>query len=437
MLARPSRMRLVKMVRSATRSFTGSGIAALLAGAFALVSDVSAAIPASELVAPADVPRAPDAARRLLTTAQPDGLFKTGPFEFYPRISGTVYHDDNINGTSTNRLKDVAWTLAPGFAATAKNADAAREKLFTIEYTPAFRFYADHDELNSVDHAASIAGHLTGNKLKIGFDQRFLVTSQPVPDVGGRADQFSAATHLTSEWRLGYKTSLAIDAALALTDYDQLTSSRDWSNSDWLNYQLSPKLSLGVGVVLGYLDVGPATNQPSGPNPDQTYEQLRVRAVSFITDKLNLKASAGGELRQYRGGVDDTLTPVWDVVATYRPWRDTTFTLSLFQSYFSSAQFDGQSYLGTGAGASVAQRFFDRFVATLGGDYSHSDYEATVIGVSSGRQDDILRARVALDAYVSEHWTAGIYYTYDRNRSDTGFFSYTRNQFGLQSSWRF
>ncbi|HKS36000.1 MAG TPA: outer membrane beta-barrel protein [Verrucomicrobiae bacterium] len=427
-------MHLVKMARGAT-SFTVSGV--LLAVALAPVCDVSAALPMGELVAPADVPRALDAANRLLTTAQPDGLFRAGPFEFYPRISGTVYHDDNINSTATNRLKDVTWTIAPGFAATARNANPARAKLFTLEYTPAFRFYADHDELNSVDHAASIAGRLTGNKLKLGFDQRFLVTSQPVPDVGGRTDQFTAATHLTSEWRLGYKTSLQVDAALTLTDYEQFTSSRDWSNSDWLNYELSPKLSLGVGVVIGYLDVQPATNQPSGRNPDQTYEQLRVRAVSFITDKLNLSASAGGELRQYRGGVDDTLSPVWDVAATYRPWHETTLTLSLFQSYYSSAQSDSQNYLSTGAGVSVAQHFFDRFVATIGGNYSHSDYEATVTGVTSGRQDDIFRARVGLDAYITAQWSAGIYYSHERNNSNDNLFSYDKNQFGLQSSWRF
>jgi hypothetical protein len=403
-------------------SFASNGLAA---GAFA------------EMELPSDVARSPNVDARLLTEKLPSGVFNAGPFEFYPRVSGTVYYDDNINSTRSNRLKDVTWTIAPGFAATARSAGPDREKLLTLEYTPAFRFFADHDELNSIDHAARIAGRLKGDKLTIGFDQHFLVASQPVQDVGGRADQFIAATHLTSEWRLGYKTSLEVDAALTLSDYDQLNSSRDWSNSDWLNYQLSPKLSLGLGLVLGYLDVLPATNQPSGRNPDQNYEQLRVRAVSFVTEKLNMSASVGAELRQYRGGVDDTLTPVWDVAGTYRPWRDTTITLSVFQSYYNSAQLDDQNYLATGAGASIAQRLSDRFVATIGGNYRRSDYEATVAGVASGRLDDLFRGRVGLDAYITPRWSAGIYYAYERNNSNDSIFSYRKNQFGLQSSWSF
>jgi hypothetical protein len=430
-------MRLVKVVRGPIRSFRVSRIALQLAGILAFVSQVFAASPMGELVVPADVPRSLDAVSRLLTTAQPNGLFKAGPFEFYPRVSGTVYYDDNINSTSANRLKDTVWTVAPGFAVAARNSDAEREKSFTLDYAPVFRFYIDNDQFDSVDHAARIGGRWSGSGLRIGFEQSFLAVSQPLPDVGGRADQLTAATSLTSEWRLGYKTSLEVDAALTLTDYDQLTSSRDWSNSDWLSYRLSPKLSLAVGVVLGYLDVQSATNQPSAGNPDQTYEQLRVRAVCFITEKLNLKASAGAELRQYRGGVDDTLAPVWDVAGTYRPWRDTTFTLTFFQRYYNSARSDNQNYLSTGAGASIAQRLSDRFVATIEGNYGRLDYRATVANVSSGRLDNTFRGRVGLDAHITDHWTAGIFYTYDRDSSNTGLFSYTKNQFGLQSSWRF
>jgi len=430
-------MRLVKVVRRATGSLKVLRIVLQLAGALGFVSGGFAASPVGELTTPADVPRPPDAAGRLLTTAQPKGLYKAGPFEFYPRVSGTVYYDDNINSTSTNRLKDTVWTVAPGFAAAARNSNVEREKSFALDYAPVFRFYLDNNQFDSIDHAARIDGRWSGNGLKIGFDQVFLATSQPLPDVGGRADQFTAATSLTSEWRLGYKTSLEVDAALTLTDYDQLTSSRDWSNSDWLSYRLSPKLSLGVGVVLGYLDVRSATNLTTSRSSDQTYEQLRVRVVSFITEKLNLKASAGAELRQYRGGVDDTLAPVWDVAGIYRPLRDTTFTLTIFQRYHNSAQSDDQNYLSTGAGISVAQRLSDRFVATVEGNYGRLDYRATVVNVSSGRLDNTFRGRVALDAFITEHWSAGIYYTYDRDSSNTGLFSYTRNQFGLQSSWRF
>ncbi len=392
---------------------------------------------AQELVLPTDVPRSPNAAARLLTKAQPSGLFKLGPFDFYPRLSGTVYYDDNINGSASNTLHDIAWTVAPGFSAVARNSDVEREKSLTFEYTPVFRFYADHDELNSIDHAGRVAGRWSGSKLGIGFDQAFLASSQSSPDVGGRVDQFTATSGLTSELRLGYKTSLQVDAALALADNETFASSRDWSNSDWLNYRLSPKLTIGAGVVLGYLDVERGANQAVTGNPDQTYEQLRARAVCFVNDKVNLRASAGAELRQYRGGAGDTLSPVWDLTGVVQPRRGTTLTLRIFQRYSSSALSADQNYLDTGVGATVAQRFFDRFVATIDGAYSRADYRGTVAGVSAPRLDNIYSVRGGLDAFITGNWTAGIFYSYQRDDSSDGLFSFVRNQFGVRSSWSF
>ncbi len=298
---------------------------------------------AQELVLPTDVPRSPNAAARLLTKAQPSGLFKLGPFDFYPRLSGTVYYDDNINGSASNTLHDIAWTVAPGFSAVARNSDVEREKSLTFEYT----------------------------------------------------------------------------------------------NSDWLNYRLSPKLTIGAGVVLGYLDVERGANQAVTGNPDQTYEQLRARAVCFVNDKVNLRASAGAELRQYRGGAGDTLSPVWDLTGVVQPRRGTTLTLRIFQRYSSSALSADQNYLDTGVGATVAQRFFDRFVATIDGAYSRADYRGTVAGVSAPRLDNIYSVRGGLDAFITGNWTAGIFYSYQRDDSSDGLFSFVRNQFGVRSSWSF
>jgi hypothetical protein len=394
---------------------------------------------AQELAVPSDVPRSPDAVARLLTRAPASGLFKVGPFEIYPRISGSVYYDDNINNTAVNRLSDVAWTLAPGFAAEARNASATRPKSFTLEYTPVFRFYLDRDEFNSVDHGARIAGSWAGRELTIGFDQGFLVASEPIADVGDRVDQFNSNTRLKSEWRLGYKTSLNVDAALAIADYGQLTSSRDWSNTDWLNHHLSSKLSLGVGIVAGYLDVENAPGQSLDGSADQTYEQLRARVVYAVTEKVRVSASAGGELRQYRGGVEDTLVPIWDVAGIYRPRRETTFKIAIFQRYQNSARTSGQNYLSTGVSASLAQRVLDRFLLTIDANYSRAEYRATVAGVTNVRDrlDDLFGARLSLDAYLTAHWTAGVFYSYSRNDSNDPLFDYRKNQVGLQSSWSF
>ena len=147
-------------------------------------------------------------------------------------------------------------------------------------------------------------------------------------------------TALYSSYPLGEKTSLEVNGNLNITDYDEdiYTGAWDISNNNWIRYQYSPKLALATGLVFGYTAIE--------DNADQTYQQLLARASFAVVEKVNLTASLGGEWRQFDSGVDDSLTPVWNLAAAYRPRDSTVLTLDLYQTYHNSAlEGGGQSYV--------------------------------------------------------------------------------------------
>jgi hypothetical protein len=116
---------------------------------------------------------------------------------------------------------------------------------------------------------------------------------------------------------------------------------------------------------------------------------IAATAQYAIAEKVSLTASAGGEWRQYKSGIDDDLNPVWSLAAAYQPRDSTTIQLSFNQRFESSSRSGGQSYIYTGVTLRARQMLMQRLALNLSGTYSNSDYEATVQNVQTIRDDDL------------------------------------------------
>jgi hypothetical protein len=98
-------------------------------------------------------------------------------------------------------------------------------------------------------------------------------------------------TRLSTNYRLGKKTTLDVNLGQVLTDYPVIKA-KNWENEDYINYDVTQRVTLGFGGKLGYLEI-----KNSG---HQKYEQTLVRAKYNLSGKLSLVASAGPEWRQLR-----------------------------------------------------------------------------------------------------------------------------------------
>jgi hypothetical protein len=405
----------------------------MAASAIALISGFNSST-AQELVLPTHEVPSPEVAAAALQREQPrTGIVKWGPFDITPRVAASVYYDDNIETDATDEIEDLVFTLAPTISATAIDMAQGMGKSMRLSYTPLFYLYLDEGgDLNRVDHAASIDGMLQGAKAMLGFSQGFRYTTDPVIDIGTRADRMAYDTTLRSRYALSEKTSIEINGSLNLVDYadDVYNSYWDASNNDWLSYQYSPKLAFGLGLVFGYTSIDNF--------PDQTYQQALGRVVYAVAEKVDVAVSAGGEWRQFKGGVDDSLTPVWNVAAAFRPRDSTSLTLTLFQQYQASAAFGDQSYVYTGVTLRARQMLFmQRLALNLSGTYANSDYEATVQGVQATRSDDLFLIRASLDYYIRPRWTAGLFYDFQTRDSTVASYEFDRTRVGVQTAWSY
>jgi hypothetical protein len=361
------------------------------------------------------------------------GWVKLGPFDIIPSFQSSVYYDDNVGAQEVNEEEAIVLTLAPTIDVVASDMADRMGKSLQVSYTPGFFFFFGDDvsDRNRINHSANISGQLAGAKLELGFDQAFRFTTGPVIDLGTSADRMFYDTRLTSRYNMSEKTSIDVNGMLRISNYsdEEFFDTLNLANDNWLNYNYSEKLRLGLGLIFGFTDIQDFE--------DQTFQQLRVRADYAIAEKVDLQASAGGEWRQFKSGIDDTLNPVWNLGAAYRPRDSTTFQLTLFQRYDASSRTGSQSYVNTGVTLSLRQMLMQRLALNLGGSYAVSDYESTVQGGQADRKDDLYGARVSLDFYLRPRWTVGVFYNYSVRDSTEPTLEFERNRVGLQTAWTY
>lgn len=395
----------------------------------------------------------------LLTEPRP-ALLQFGPVDIHARASTSFVYDDNINlhqrprgaggGIRTGREQaplgdDFIYTFSPGIViAKPTTLDDSRSTL-SVEYSPAFIFFLKNDQVNSIDHSAKFEGGYALTKLTLALVQDFSITSGGVVDVGSRVSQKNYHTAVTARYEVTEKTFLQMDGSYRITDYETQTDSEEWSVVPTMNYQISPKVTLGLGVTFGELSVGRQTShsRTNGTNvtsfttvktEPQTYIGPTVRAAYKTTEKTDVSLSVGGEWRTYSDG-SSSFSPVFSLAGTYRPFEGTSFGIEAHRRQQNSAVLNGQNFISTGGSISVRQRLRGRLSGTLSVSFDNSTYQAAQRGVQATRQDDYFLLRYGVDAILGQRWSVGLFHQYREDISTEKNFGFSNNQVGIQASW--
>ena len=408
-------------------------------------------------VTPADITAIDEmAAREMLLKPPPkSGMVRVAGFELFPRASSSLMYDDNINIQSgAAQQSDLIWSLSPGVTVSAGSpgveiplgitfeglrslprrpdigfsAQPARMLLFN--YSPTFKLFDRHDNYNSIDQLAQFTGIYSFSRLILGLDQDYSKSLDTIADVGARTTSTYFTTRLTSMYEVNDRTSVEVNGQYRNTSYEdpRFTGSRQWENQNWINRQMSGKINAGLGLTLGYWDVDRSASQ--------TYEQMVLRAIYLLAEKMDVTASVGGEWRQYASGASGTWDPIFKIGATYRPMDSTTITMEAHRFQQTSASSGSQNYTETGFSCGVRQRVFQKWFVSLGGSYWTVDYHAAQRGISVSRFDTYYSARVGLDYQFTERWTVGAFYLH-RSDSSNASFGFENNQVAIQGSWQF
>ena len=365
---------------------------------------------------------------------------------FHYRLQLTIrgVYDDNIFISNTNRVSDYYFAIEPMLTVGFGDIEGRNENYLRLDYMPSIILFVDHSNEDAVNHLILLEGQYRFNRLTLTLSQEVAILDSANLnsildttglfanlDVSARTRLNLYFTRLRANYELTAKLFLTGEFDASIYDYrDDFINSQIISTGLYINYIVTPKLTLGVGGTFGWDFV-------DDPSVDQTFEQANFRINYQVTGKLGLSASAGVEFRQFNDDRGDYVSPVFELGAIYHPFDGTTITLAAGRRILNSGFFPDQDFATTYVVGRIQQRLLRRVYLGLGFGYENSDYFGTTSGVNATRNDDYWFVEPSVDVLITRWLSVGAYYLHREDNSNIDFFSFDDNQVGVRATFRF
>lgn len=350
------------------------------------------------------------------------------PWKFVLHGSATATYDSNIFISHFDEQEDFIYTIAPGVAvgrgdfkneltnlgsyedrfAPDRSERADGGNYIFVHYVPSVTLFADHGGENSFDHDVTLDAQYEWKRLTLGLKARFQTMNLPDVDLGERVERHLFTGALTSKYDYSAKTSFELNFFNYVRDYaaDRVdTVEYRWQG--WVNYQVRPKITLGVGLTYGRVDLS--------RGPSQSYEQALVRLRYRATEKIRFDLTVGGEIRDIQGEASRT-NGLFSLGVSYAPFDGTTIFLQGYRRTITSASAQAANYNVTGVEAQFRQRFARRYYFVLAAGYQHVDYTYFTT-VALQRRDEIFYIHPSVGIDVTSWLTCELGAEFRRDRS--------------------
>lgn len=368
----------------------------------------------------------------VLTTGPELGLeaLKWGIANLEPRFLYRVNYSEGLRSNREETSKTLIHELHPGI-----KVDIG--KLWDINYAPVARFYMSDRFRDTFNHSVRLSGGTTYGDWVFGLRQSYVNTEDPSTETASQTQREVFATGLNAGYSFNSKVSLSLSLSQNLrfigsdndSDSGNFSNSRNWSTMDWLNYQIFPRIGVGLGAGVTFTDVEFGT--------DMLSEQVMGRVSWSVQQKLTLSASGGIDIRQYLDSdAAGSMSPLFTVSARYRLFEFTSLTLTGSRSVSASA-FRNTVSESTLVRASLSQRLLGKLNLTVAGGIRNSSYSNTLMDLETTREDEGTFYDVRLGTGFFKRATASVFYRHNENESSGGGFGYSSNQMGLEVGYQF
>ena len=224
-----------------------------------------------------------DLAPAIASTTQP---FQWGSITVHPHLDYEFLYGTGIQ-SSPGRQSDSIWQkVSPG--TTINLGDH-----WLVDYTPTLNYYSATDLKDTVNHAARVSGGTACGDWFLQVSQAFTDYSDPDVETASQSDRQNFATTVNANDQINSKLSLALSVSQVVNDITRsgysinqlqnLSDSRTWSTTDWLNYEFNPRLTAGVGAGAGFIS--------ENIGYDIVFEQAQGQIHWRATDKISFQIS--------------------------------------------------------------------------------------------------------------------------------------------------
>jgi Putative beta-barrel porin 2 len=354
-----------------------------------------------------------------------------GVIDIRPKMQFAAMYDDNILISSSNRKKDFVYTLSPGVLLGVGDYVQKEYNYITLEYVPRLTLFQHYSSFNSLEHHLRLESQYTFSRLKLRGYFEYDKLSGPNRDIGGRVNSDLYATGLEATYALSDKTSLDTDAGVTFQHYQGQIGSKEFLNHDWVNYNITPKLNVGVGGAFGVLQPESGGSQP--------YQQALFRVRFASTAKLSFNGNTGVEFRQFSNSGGTRVTPVFGLSANYEFSASTTFRINGSRSVTNSSSIGGDNYTATRLSGEVNQHLIGDFSLGLEGGYENDAYsQASASATGRGqREDNYFFIRPGLTYHWKDWADISLSYLYRDNNSNFPTKSFRNNQVSVEVRFSF
>ena len=368
----------------------------------------------------------------------------TGAWAVRPHFTTTALYDGNVFLSEDDQQSDFIITAMPGV--TARIGNDQTPFLLTADYTMGAIIFVDRTDESSLNHNARLELDWRGARTSLGFRVGFENDSGSSIDASDRVRRTGYNAGLESRYQHSEKFSLDLNGDFRRAYFEDLIGSQDYGVQTWANYHYSPKLILGLGggytasevetgrsqhaqnvsmraswtatgklTIDGTLGIG--FFQFSDGEPDAIAPIASLRATYVATQKLTFSGDVGvGIVRFDSDG--NTLTPTFNIDATWAVWQGTALTFNAHSRVFNSVVFVDQNFISTGFVVGLTQQLGIRFVGFVTAGYENLTYVAAGGDAEADRQDNFFFARFGLQWQVNNRCSVGMFYEFNENSSE-------------------
>jgi hypothetical protein len=353
------------------------------------------------------------------TESQP---FKWGAFTLRPHPYYQFLYADGLQYSPGLAATTLIHNISPGIL-----LEMGRH--WTLDYTPVVSIFSNDRFSNTFGQAASLTGGTVYNDWVLELNQSYSVTNLPSVVTASQTRQETFDTALTGSYTINSKMSLDLGLNQNFVSADEFSSYREWSTTDWLNYEFWPRLSAAAGVGGGYDD--------NRDGPDAAFERIQGRINWRATERISFQLHGGVEVRQFLSGdAQNLVNPIFDATIQYRPFEMTHISLT-GQHVVYASYLQGQVTETTSVGLELMQRLPERFFLGLNGSYQFVNYISSVAPSGSDRQDNYYYLNVQLGRTFLRRGSIAVIYQFSRNISSTSGYSFISQQVGFQIGYTY
>jgi len=370
---------------------------------------------------------------------QAPGPFQWGRVDFHPHLLYRFLYGDGIPTGPGEHFKTAIQEISPGLLLNWGSH-------WMLDYTPTLRLYSSKQFPDATDELATMSGKTSYEDWGLSLSQTYSSSSAPILETAAPTHQENYLTVFEVSRQMG--SQLSAEAGLnqnfrSSSEGTLHQDLREWSISPGMNYQVWSKFGAGLSGSAGYDMVTPGA--------DMSFEQAQVTMKWQAGDKASMTANAGLEARQLQGA--DMINPIFNGTITYRPWDQTTASLTASRAVTPSF-YANEVVVNTSISATLQQRFLQHFTFEVSGGYTSTPFvgfarveeftnrrpigaPAPVATVQTSREDYSRFARVSLGSTFRQRGTVSIFYSYNDYTSGLAAFAMSSTQVGMEIGWRY